>query len=649
VISRVRTTERAANAGNLMNDATRTFRVGSQKSLALLSIPLLIAVTLVQIHPVAALGVVDQSYNPGFGGAGWNWVNLQMPIGQSFAPTGSSLVGVDVGIENVLVMDQSYNLGFGGAGWHWINAYTPIGQSFMPTMSLLGGVDVGIYNAVTLDQSFDPGFGAGWNWVQAHQPIGQSFTPTYPRLWEVDLGLENPSAGSVSLTLNIRKGTISGPVVGSQIFTVPVTGPKFVSVYFTPYPGVTLTPGMTYVLDLVGSGPATVRWYTQIPGGTYPSGTAITDGSQQLNGDYLFKTNGFGDTITMNIRAGTVAGPIVGSSTLPIPPMDTPIMMYFNLTTPVPVTVGATYTIELQQSPQSVRWYFMSPGGYPGGAATNSGTLDLNSDYLFDTYGAGDSLTINIREGSIAGPILTTVTEMVPLTAPTLFHVDFPSAVPLTPGSPYVIELQQYVQSIRWYTIDPRGAYLGGTAINNGGIAPAGDYIFQTYAASGPTSTSLSISFTPSTIDIGTSPPGEGNITATITPTVSGFQIFIFFSNLSLGPWTFIGSGTTDASGNYTVTWLPSATGTYFVRADFMGDSSYAASTVTSSPSSIVVVPEFPPTAASMLVVFAIVVFEMLLRGSIKAHNAPNNDRSSGTEWFTSTSSMGHPEQDDCI
>lgn len=586
-----------------------------QKRITVLFLLLLTAVILALPPGATAHGMVDQSYAPSACPTCWNWINAHMPIGQSFTPTKSSLVAVDVGLENVLVTDQSYDPGFGGGGYNWINFHTPIGQSFTPTMPILGAVDVGIFNDVILDQSNDPGWGVGWNWVQAHQPIGQSFTPTYPQLWRVDLGLENPSAGPVSLTLNIRQGTIAGTIVGTQAFTVPVGGPSFVSVYFTPYPGVTLTPGMTYVLDLVGGGAATVRWYIQNPGGTYPGGTAITDGSAEPGGDYSFKTYGFGDKITMNIHSGAIGGPVVATKTLPIPPMDFPIMMRFDLSSPITVTPGSTYVIELQQSPRSVRWYIVTPGGgYPGGTAITDGTADANGDYLFDTFGAGTTLSVNIRASTIGGAILGSATTTVAVVTLTLVHVDFPSSIALTPGSQYVIEVQQTdAQSMRWYIIIPGGAYPGGTAITSGVVQPDGDYVFQTYASPGPTATSLSINFAPPTVDLGT-PPGTGTITATINPAVPGLPISLYYGLTPAGPWTLISTGPTDPMGKYTITWMPPATGTYFFRADFAGSSSYTASTTTSAPNSMVVIPEFSPALVAVTAALALGMFQVLHR-----------------------------------
>lgn len=554
-------------------------------------------------RPASTAGVIDQSYTPS--PTGYSWIKSHMPIGQSFKPTKSSLLGVDVGIENVLVTDQSYVPGFGVATYNWINAHSPIGESFTPTLPILGAVDVGIYNVETLDQSFNPGFGGvGWNWVQAHQPIGQTFTAIYPQLWRVDLGLDLPIGSPVTLTLNIRQDTITGGIIGSQNFTVPVGGPAWVPVYFNPYPGISVTPGNTYVLELVGSGVSNVRWYQQIPGATYAGGNAITDGNVQPTSDYLFKTYGFGNSITLSVHSGTIEGAIVAAKTLSIPPMDFPIMMKFTLDTPIMVTIGSTYVIELQQTPESVRWYLVDPAGaYTGGTAITDGSTDPYGDYLFNTYGAGTSLTVNVRGGSIGGSMVGSAAGTVPVMAPTLFHVEFPAPIAVTPGDQFVIELQQNdAQSMRWDLVNPGGGYVNGTAITDGIPNPSADYLFQTYTIPGPTATYMSIDFAPATVNIATSPPGAGTITASISPATQSLPISIYYSTIPVGNWTLITTGNTDGAGKLTVNWTPPANGIYYFQATFEGDASHLASNVTSSPNSMTAVPEFPMITFTLVI-----------------------------------------------
>jgi len=580
---------------------------------AVVLILLTVTVLLALPYPVRAAGVVDQSYIPT--PTGWNWIHSHMPIGQSFTPTVNALVGVDLGLGNVLVEDQNYTPGFSSAGYNYINAHSPIGQSFTPSTPLLGAVDVGVFNEVTLDQSFNPGFagaGVGWNWVQAHQPIGQSFKPTYPQLWYVQLGLQNVGPGPASLTLVLRQGTISGAIIAQQNVSIPVGGPAFVNVAFYPYPGIAVTPGSTYVLDLVASGPNTVRWYDKIPAG-YSGGPAITDGSPDSSLDYLFQTYGFGNTITMNIHWNTISGPTLASKTEPIPPMDAPIMMRFNFTTPIAVSPGALYVIELLQNPESVRWYIVSPGGgYPGGTAITDGKPDPNGDYLFDTYGAGNTLTVSIRSGSISGSMIGSTAATVPLTSYALFHVDFPGTIPLTPGGHYVIELNETVQSMRWYIVDPAGAYPAGNAITDGIANPNGDYLFQTYGPPGLTPTTLSISFTPTTLNL-TAPPGTGTISVTLTPAVAGEPIALYYSTSPSGNWITLNTGHTDPTGKYTIAWQPPQTGTYYFRADFAGDVNYAGATTTSAPNAMIVVPEFPPVLVGLMATLAVGLVQVVL------------------------------------
>lgn len=61
---------------------------------------ILLIVSVTFVNDAFGHGTVDQQYAPAFAGAGWNWVGLHNPIGQSFTPTLPTLVAVDVGIEN---------------------------------------------------------------------------------------------------------------------------------------------------------------------------------------------------------------------------------------------------------------------------------------------------------------------------------------------------------------------------------------------------------------------------------------------------------------------------------------------------------------------------------------------------------------------
>jgi len=128
-----------------------------------------------------------------------------------------------------------------------------------------------------------------------------------------------------------------------------------------------------------------------------------------------------------------------------------------------------------------------------------------------------------------------------------------------------------------------------------------------------PIQTTLSISLSPQTVDIGTSPPGTATISAVLTPSVSGKTILVYRSKGSpSGPWNLISSGQTDSSGRYGLSWQPPETGTYFFKAEFSGDASYSASTAISEPNYLVAIPEFSHAAVPWMVAVAVLLTTLI-------------------------------------
>jgi hypothetical protein len=121
--------------------------------------------------------------------------------------------------------------------------------------------------------------------------------------------------------------------------------------------------------------------------------------------------------------------------------------------------------------------------------------------------------------------------------------------------------------------------------------------------------TSLSILFTPETVDIGTNPPGTVTITVLLSPPVSAKSIRVYQSKGSdQGPWNLIGTCLTDGSGQCSLSWQPSeAPWGYFLRAYFDGDASYLPSFVFSS-NSVTVVPEFPNSPLHWILVVIVLL-----------------------------------------
>jgi hypothetical protein len=115
-------------------------------------------------------------------------------------------------------------------------------------------------------------------------PLGQSFTPTLTSLNFVNLLTDN---GSATLEVNIRLGSITGPILGtSQPAVIPFTfAPNFASFSFsTP---VTLIAGNLYVIEpFVVSGDTLI---VSTNTNNYPGGTQILAGIPQPNNDLWFQ------------------------------------------------------------------------------------------------------------------------------------------------------------------------------------------------------------------------------------------------------------------------------------------------------------------------------------------------------------------------
>jgi hypothetical protein len=108
--------------------------------------------------------------------------------------------------------------------------------------------------------------------------------------------------------------------------------------------------------------------------------------------------------------------------------------------------------------------------------------VDINFRAVYDE--GADTITVNIRKGTITAPVLATTSQLVdpcPNTAPyacPLIHFDLPTPLQVTPGDIYVLELLATRNTHAWMSI---GGYPAGSAIIQGIVEPAFDYAFQTY------------------------------------------------------------------------------------------------------------------------------------------------------------------------
>jgi hypothetical protein len=101
---------------------------------------------------------------------------------------------------------------------------------------------------------------------------------------------------------------------------------------------------------------------------------------------YLNTMNtGYGDaTITVNIREGTIDGVLVGTASQPVSdPWDG--WLYFEFASPVPVTTGATYVLEVA-STNPTHGAYATPDEYPSGQMISEGAVRSGFDLNFRTF-----------------------------------------------------------------------------------------------------------------------------------------------------------------------------------------------------------------------------------------------------------------------
>jgi hypothetical protein len=206
---------------------------------------------------------------------------------------------------------------------------------------------------------------------------------------------------------------------------------------------------------------------------------------------YLENTGAVSRVVTMNLRSGSIGGSILGTKSFTLAGPTAAGFINVDMSSPVTVTPGSTYVLQLAVSGANVRWYADAGAGYPGGTAIRDG-LVWTTDYGFKTYGASDNITTNIRSGTIAGPIIATATKTVPFQPFTWTHIDF-TQFSVVPGNIYVLELVEPGKSMSWEG-SSGGGYAGGTAIYMGAANAGFDNLFRTYGV--PVAFDFSIALT---------------------------------------------------------------------------------------------------------------------------------------------------------
>ena len=123
-------------------------------------------------------------------------------------------------------------------------------------------------------------------------PLGQEFTPTLASLNVVELmimdSLPTDGVGS-SVTVNIRSGSIAGPLLGSSTLVLPNAygGGTFALTHFDFLAPVPLVPGNLFLIDLVATGGGFTVAVN--PSDTYAGGRFISNGNIVSNFDMVFR------------------------------------------------------------------------------------------------------------------------------------------------------------------------------------------------------------------------------------------------------------------------------------------------------------------------------------------------------------------------
>jgi hypothetical protein len=127
-----------------------------------------------------------------------------------------------------------------------------------------------------------------------YMPHGQEFTPNLSPLTAVEIYIST-SGGSPTddtITVNIRKSTIDGTILGTASKPLSVGFEGWLRFDFPG--GIILTPGSLYVIE-VSALTSSFLWCAQGPD-PYPGGRAILDGTPS-SGDKAFRTYSLEPTV----------------------------------------------------------------------------------------------------------------------------------------------------------------------------------------------------------------------------------------------------------------------------------------------------------------------------------------------------------------
>jgi hypothetical protein len=254
-------------------------------------------------------------------------------------------------------------------------------------------------------------------------------------------------------------------------------------------------------------------------------------------------------------------------------------------------------------TPSGTGWYNSGTKAY---AQLTRGTVQTTSDTrnIFTSW-SDDAFGTNLKSNAITMNAPKTATALWKTQYKVTINVNPAYSGTTTPAGTQYYDSGQNMQikasSISntftaWIqtgtiTIDSPTSQTTTATINGPGTITAN------FATATQKPTHLTIECNPATIDKNQATLISGTLTDQNNHPLSGKTIFLAFSSTadSLG-WTSIGQATTGTDGSYQFTWTPNIPlGSYFVMAQFAGDSTYRCSSIVGSTdgTSLTVVPEY--------------------------------------------------------
>jgi len=121
------------------------------------------------------------------------------------------------------------------------------------------------------------------------QPKGQEFVPSVDNIIGVDLTFAKGGVSISDVTINLREGTITNPVLGTKTKTVDVTGGE-VTEHFDFDSTIPLTPGNTYVIEFSATNNIAILGENDGTIDGFPSGSSIFGINLVQTFDFSFQT-----------------------------------------------------------------------------------------------------------------------------------------------------------------------------------------------------------------------------------------------------------------------------------------------------------------------------------------------------------------------